>query len=113
MSFRVAMIVFALVSSADASSTPSHIGRVIQNHTTKLRACYQQELARDPRLRGTVVVRFTIRRDGSVSEAYVSKTTLESPRVEACVLRQIRKLVFPASEASQQVSYPFLFSAWR
>jgi outer membrane biosynthesis protein TonB len=51
-----------------------------------------------------------INRNGQVSSVRVAKTTLNSAKVEGCVLRQIKKWQFPKPDGGEvDVDYPFLF----
>ena len=89
--------------SADA------INRVMRAHAGVFRACYQKELGRDPKLAGKVVLRFTIKPDGSTTNVAVASTTLKSPAVETCLVNQVERLKFPAKTLAN-VSYPFVFA---
>lgn len=90
--------------------TTEQIRRVVMAHTGALRACYESEVQRQPGLHGGVTVSFTVAADGSVSDAAVAISTLQSPRVEACILRQLKAWRFPAGEGPTTVlAYPFRF----
>jgi TonB family protein len=90
--------------------TADEIQRVIKARTGVFRACYQRELNRTPGLAGKVVIDFTIGEDGTVTSAEVKSTTMNNDAVESCLVRQIRKLRFPAKGTRANVSYPFIFS---
>jgi TonB family protein len=76
-----------------------------------VRACYERGLVHNPNLRGRVVVRFVINRDGSVRTAEDAGSDLPDPEVVACVLRAYRSFQFPASEwGIVTVTYPIVFS---
>lgn len=65
--------------------------RVVQSHTRALQDCYKQELRYDPTINGKILVRFVIEPDGGVKEASIISSTLNSPRMEECILNRIKR----------------------
>ena len=65
--------------------------RVVQSHTRALQDCYKQELRYDPTINGKILVRFTIDPDGNVKSASLISSTLNSPRMEECILNRIKR----------------------
>ncbi|HEY2515490.1 MAG TPA: AgmX/PglI C-terminal domain-containing protein [Polyangiaceae bacterium] len=87
------------------------IQRVVRAHLGALRACYESEAQRNPNLKGGVTMAWQIQPDGSVASPQVASSTLNNPRVEGCVVRQVRGWHFPASETPTSVpSFPFSFA---
>jgi TonB family protein len=88
------------------------VGDVMQRHWLKFKYCYEKQLGREPDLRGKVVASFTIGPAGRVEEASVLQSTASSPDLEACLLRSLRRLLFPTPRGGGEVivTYPFLFS---
>jgi Ca-activated chloride channel family protein len=75
-----------------------------------VRDCYNQGLRRDPKLAGTVLLRFVIGESGAVTSLDSSASTFPDPVVVSCVANQIRGLVFPKPEGGPvTVNYPFAF----
>jgi outer membrane biosynthesis protein TonB len=93
--------------------SPEQINRVVFAHKGALQACYEIEAQKDPTLRGGVTVAWTIDVTGGVTSTNVAGSTIHSPRVEGCVLRQVRNWHFPSSEGVSQVTYPFSFGIGR
>lgn len=89
------------------------IRRIIRRHLNEVRYCYQQQLQANPRLRGCVVVQFSIAGTGQVVASSVRSSTLGNARVERCVAAAVRRWLFPRprDRGSVVVSYPFVFSA--
>lgn len=86
------------------------IRRVVMAHQGALRACYESEAQRNPNLRGGITLQWSIEPGGSVSSASVVQSSLGNPRVEGCVLRQVKSWRFPQADASSKVdAYPFKF----
>jgi TonB family protein len=83
------------------------VHRVVRSHTGAVRYCYEKELARKPDLSGRVTTHFVIDKNGAVTEATITESTLGDSAVEDCLLRQIRSWHFPAKATS--VTYPFRF----
>lgn len=65
--------------------------KVVQSHTRALQDCYKQELRYDPNINGKIVVRFRINPDGIVTNASIISSTLNSPRMEECILNRIKR----------------------
>jgi len=75
-----------------------------------VRACYETEAQRNPGLKGGVTVQWQIDPGGNVTSASVGATTLGNARVEGCVVRQVQKWKFPATDAPTTVAgFPFKF----
>jgi hypothetical protein len=90
--------------------SPEQVRSVVMKHTGALRACYEVVAQKDPGLRGEVAFAWRIEPDGLVSSASLVDTTLHSPPVEDCIIRQIRNWQFEASNAPTFIaSYPFRF----
>jgi len=83
----------------------------MQRHWLRFKHCYEKELGRTPTLRGKVLTSFTIGPEGRVAEASVLQSTAESADLEACLLRSLRQVRFPAPRGGGEVlvTYPFLF----
>jgi outer membrane biosynthesis protein TonB len=76
----------------------------------KLIACYLPGKARDPKLRGKVIVKFTINSNGSVKPAASEGSTLQDDDVIACVIRTVKTMHFTKPlEGSVTVIYPLIF----
>jgi TonB family protein len=91
----------------------SLIDRVVKQHLAAIRYCYEKELAKNPKLFGKIVVKFTIAKDGTVSSASVKSSTMGNPIVEECVAERFMRMRFPAPKGGGivVVSYPFVFNA--
>jgi hypothetical protein len=91
----------------------AEIDEVIKHQESALRYCYQRELQKNPALSGKVVVKFTISRDGTVSQASTPTSTLASDAVESCLVGRFMRMKFPEPRGAGVVvvSYPFMFSA--
>ncbi len=89
------------------------IRRTIQRRLNELRFCYEQELARQPDLRGRVSVKFVIAPSGAVQSALVAGSSLGAQRAETCIQQAVRRMSFPAPDGGGVVivSYPFVFDA--
>lgn len=91
---------------------PEVIARTVRASIAQVRSCYERGLKKDPGLKGTVKIKFTIAADGKVSNAQDDGSQLPSAEVVECVRAEIRKITFPAPEGgSVTVVYPFAFEA--
>jgi TonB family protein len=97
-------------AQAHGGLTPEQVRRVVVSRSGALRACYESEAQRNPNLQGGVTVQWQIDPSGSVTGASVVSSSLGNPRVEGCVVRQVRGWRFPAADAPTTVAaYPFKF----
>jgi len=87
------------------------IARVIQEHQSEIKYCYEVQLNRNPSLAGKVTVLFTIDGSGTVTDSQVSETTLNNSEAERCMLAKIRRWKFPepAGNGIVKVNFPWIF----
>jgi TonB family protein len=86
------------------------INRVVRANQAALRYCYESEMQRQRSLRGKVVIQWRVDKNGGVPTARVASSTLNDPRVEGCIVRQVRKWRFPQPDGGEvAVMYPFIF----
>ncbi len=95
--------------TAHGGLSPEQIRRVVMAHQGALRACYEMEAQRNPNLKGGVSVGWQIDPGGTVSTASVQSSSLGNPRVEGCVVRQVKSWHFPTSDGPSTVAFPFKF----
>ena len=89
---------------------PEEILKEICGRLGVVRACYEEELARDPQAHGRVTVRVIIGVDGHVRSAGLGLSTMRPPLMTQCLLEQVRKWVFPVPTGGEVgFSYPFIF----
>jgi len=88
------------------------IRRIVRRHLNEVKYCYEQALAKQPKLDGRIVMKFTIAGTGQVIASFVQSSTLGSPAVEMCVANAVKRWDFPAPSGGglSMVSYPFTFS---
>ncbi len=88
------------------------VGEHLARRWNQFKFCYSRQLDREPNLWGKVTVNFTISGDGRVNEALVLNSSLNNTNVEECVLRVIRRIIFPQPKGGGEVivTYPFLFT---
>jgi hypothetical protein len=101
-------------SPIDPGSLPkSAIQGVFRAHAGELRDCYERQLSHNPRLAGRLTVAVTIDGRGAVKEAAAENdgNTLRDPRVQECLLKNLRKWTFPEAADGEDVyvRYPLDF----
>jgi hypothetical protein len=91
----------------------SLIDEVVKRHLKAIRYCYQRELTKSPNLKGKIVVKFVIAKDGSVSSASKKSSTIKNAGVESCVVSRFKRMQFPKPKGGGIVivSYPFIFTS--
>jgi hypothetical protein len=104
------------ISTGDAkvlgAIDPELIRRVIREHASQVRYCYEQQLALNPRLEGKVAIRWQIDAAGRASATQVegSETTLASSEVHRCIMSRIVTWQFPRPRGGgiAIVKYPWI-----
>jgi len=87
------------------------LARYVRSHAAELKACYDEALARAPVLRGKVVLRFTIRPDGSVSDVSPWYDNLGGGVARPCLVDKVAAWRTPFRPAEPVlVEYPFVFA---
>ncbi len=90
---------------------PEVIQRIVRQNFGRFRLCYQNGLRTNASLQGRVSVRFTIARDGSVSQTQDAGSDLPDASVVRCVVQSFSNLSFPQPEGGVvTVVFPVLFS---
>ncbi|MBL4632286.1 MAG: AgmX/PglI C-terminal domain-containing protein [Kofleriaceae bacterium] len=84
------------------------IRRYMRRRLPRIRFCYEKELLKRSKLRGTVKLRFTIGPTGKVLAANARGVL---PAVSRCVAKAVRTIQFPRPNGGGKVvvNYPFLF----
>jgi TonB family protein len=95
-----------------AGRNPSDIYRVVTQHIGGLRSEYNKRLRANPRLRGTVTVKFAINQAGSVIWCKVIRSNLRDKMLELNIKKRIKRWKFDACGKCgvAVVTYPFTFS---
>jgi TonB family protein len=84
---------------------------VVRRYAPGIQFCYDNELRKNPGLRGKLVVSLTVLANGTVSEAIVVQNTLRSTAVTECVMSQIRGWQFPTiPHGNSSFKTPFVFT---
>jgi hypothetical protein len=90
--------------------SPEQIMRVVRAQQAAIQYCYQNELQKQPNLKGKVTVYWRIGLSGQVETTRIASSSLRNARVEGCMVRQIRRWKFPKPDGgSVDVNFPFLF----
>lgn len=86
------------------------IKRVINHNVGHLKSCYNAILREDPKLNGTVAVKFKISSDGEIIDAKIHDATIINEDFKSCLIKQVKKWRFPKSIEETVVVYPFIFA---
>jgi hypothetical protein len=94
-----------------AGRTDEEIQIVFDRYKAALYRIYNQELRKDPTLRGNILMRISIEPDGMVSLCQVESTDLASPELVDKIVERIRRFNFGPKEDVQRVTilYPIDF----
>ncbi|HEY0839023.1 MAG TPA: AgmX/PglI C-terminal domain-containing protein [Vulgatibacter sp.] len=87
------------------------VRRVVQQHHSQLRYCFENELIRNPKLGGRIQVKWIITGNGSVTGAALASSTMNNAKVESCIVSRVRGWQFPPPKGGgiATITYPFVF----
>jgi TonB family protein len=87
------------------------INAVVQRNLGQVRFCYENALQVNSKLSGRVAVRFVISPAGAVSVANVAHSSMDSSKVESCIVSKLKAWQFPRprGNVAVKVEYPFNF----
>ena len=89
---------------------PSALFEAFSGAKQKLIACYVAGKKKDPKLRGKVIVKFTVNANGTAKPAANEGSTLPDDDVIACVVRTVKTMHFTKPvEGTATVVYPLIF----
>jgi hypothetical protein len=87
------------------------LARFVRGRQAELRACYEEALARAPVLRGRVILRFTIRPDGTVGDVLPWYDSLGGGVAQPCLAGRVAAWQTPFRPLEPvPVEYPFAFA---
>ena len=98
-------------ADGDSPRTYESIAQVVEKFKGGVSIIYNRALRRDPTLRGTVTVEFTIAADGEVVDSKIATSTMDDPAFEEAVARRVLGWRFPpiAGAGDVTVVYPLVF----
>lgn len=96
----------------DGDFDQATVVRMIRTRMGAIRACYEQQLRRNPTLEGKVTVEFTIQTTGSVSGAHATENTTNDAAVASCVVSTVGRFRFNPgpTDGSVVFQFPFVFA---
>jgi hypothetical protein len=93
--------------------TTEVIQKVVLDNRQNIRDCYEVARLKDPTLRGTLTLEFTLTPEGGVKTAALNKkrSTLVLPSLVSCAVNALQQVHFPPSSRGFEstVNYPFDF----
>jgi hypothetical protein len=87
------------------------IRRIIRAHQNEIKYCYEQQLQKDHKLEGRLVLRLVIDNGKVVGSSIVDSQMENDAEIGACVAQAGRRFMFPAALGGgiTIVSYPYVF----
>ena len=76
----------------------SAVSKVFSRRKKAIKVCYEQQLKKDPSLKGKVVIKFTIGPAGRVTSISVEKNSTGSSAVGTCIANKVKSWKFPEPE---------------
>ncbi|MFO7592561.1 MAG: AgmX/PglI C-terminal domain-containing protein [Pseudomonadota bacterium] len=100
-----------LSDDSKPARTDEEIQIVFDRYKTVLYRIYNRELRKDPTLRGKMVLRITIKPDGTVSVAKVESTDMDSATLSSNIVARVKRFNFGPKEGvpTTTILYPIDF----
>lgn len=91
--------------------TKEEIAWVVKLHLREIQYCYEKNLLRNSKLKGKLIMEWTIVSTGKVSLVKTRFNSMHSAKVARCVSKNIKNWLFPRPRGGGlvEVEYPFLF----
>lgn len=88
---------------------PSIVQRVVRHHSKEIKACYENELQKNPTLKGNLILYFSILKSGKTGHVSTSQTL--NKKVSLCLIQSVKHWIFPAFNGADRlnITYPFRF----
>lgn len=87
------------------------IADTVRKRIGAVKACYEKELKKNPKLEGKIVVQFTINEGGRVEDTTIKSDSIGEAAVGECIMGAIKKWPFARPEGgSVTVAFPFIFA---
>jgi TonB family protein len=102
-------------AEVDEGLSKDEVGKVIHQHISEIRYCYESSMIRSPDIEGKLVIDFVIGGRGAIRTAKVKESSVRDSRLDECILSRLAKWEFPKPKAGVDVavSYPFIFKKLR
>ena len=85
--------------------------RVVSSRQRSIQYCYEKELARNPELRGKVIINWRIGLSGKVMKSWIGSSSLKNGNVESCMTRAVKFWRFSKPEGGIcEIKFPFVFN---
>ena len=93
------------------SRTDEEIQIVFDRYKNILYRIYNRELRKDPTLRGRMMLRITIKPDGTVSAAKVQSSDMDSPALSSKIIARVKRFNFGPKDGVSTITidYPIDF----
>ncbi len=87
------------------------VKRIVRQHFSALRLCYEAELKKDPSLAGTVSTALLIDEEGVATSVEANGGSMTNPAVRECIVKVFASMSFPKPEGGKvKVTYPIDFT---
>jgi TonB family protein len=94
----------------EGALSKAQVAVVVRSHLAAVKHCYDQRRAAGALALGGVEVSWRITSDGQVVDAEVSSSSTDDPKLDECIVRQVRNWTFPAAKGETVVRrFPFQF----
>lgn len=95
------------VRGRDSASTK----KSIKKKATALKYCYARELQKNQALSGSLSIQTKIPPNGKVKSTVIIESQINSPIVESCVIRTMRRLRFQKLDTESTVNISLIFQS--
>ena len=109
----LALVCLAVAAGPVEVDTDTLLGRryklTIARHEERILGCYNQALAKNPKLAGTLTLKITVAPNGQAQAVETVEDTVDG-EVDACVSDILKKATWPTADEAVYFEYRFSFA---
>jgi TonB family protein len=98
-------------ATVEGGLDPDQVQAVVERNQGQMIYCYEKAMQSQPNLKGRVAVKFIVSPSGNVSVANIAQSSVNSSKIESCILSKLKAWKFPRPKGNVAVNvvYPFAF----
>ena len=97
------------LKSKDKIITMEMVKYIIESRKDRIRYCYERQLITSPNISGQIKVSWTISSQGQPISPKIEQSTIKNAKIEGCVARVIKRLIFPRPNSSMNIPVSVVF----
>jgi hypothetical protein len=90
--------------------TPAEVNKTVKSRLTALKMCYEKALKDNPSLKGKIILRFAIGKNGRVTSSSIASDYIKDPGVSSCLIEKVKTFAFTKPDGGEvELTFPIVF----